>query len=175
MKFIELFKKFSVTKERLREAELQEQIREDEPDYPQCSIIIGKTETLNTLSSLLDNLMEEKKPYLDLHITLNKIALLLGSNRTYLSKILAEHGGYYAYLNEFRIKHLYHLLMERNKKKSRRKGEEHNLAEMPRRAYGRELQLMLVSSGFSDFRALKRALDVSGGEYAKKVKEILLS
>src|SRR5574344_704410 len=175
MKFIELLKNFSVAKERLRETELQEQMIEEEQEYPQCSIIIGKTETLNTLSAMLDNLMEEKKPYLDLHITLNKIALLLGSNRTYLSKILAERGGYYAYLNDFRIKYLCGLLLERNRKKSRRKEDEQNLSEMPRRAYGRELQILLVSSGFSDFRAVRRALDVSGGEHAKKVKEMLLS
>ena len=81
MKFIELLKNFSVAKERLRETELQEQMIEEEQEYPQCSIIIGKTETLNTLSAMLDNLMEEKKPYLDLHITLNKIALLLGSKK----------------------------------------------------------------------------------------------
>ena len=175
MKFIELLKNFSGTKERLSQTELKEQISEEDQDYPQCSIIIGKTETLNTLSAMLDNLMEEKKPYLDLHISLNKIALLLGSNRTYLSKILAEHGGYYAYLNTFRLKYLYGLLLERNKKKSRKREEECSLSEMPRRAYGRELQLLLASSGFSDFRALRRALELSGGEYAKRVKEILLS
>lgn len=47
--------------------------------------------------------MEERKPYLDKTINLNKLALELGTNQTYLSKLINQR--YQLNFNEFINKH----------------------------------------------------------------------
>ncbi|MCI1719633.1 MAG: hypothetical protein LKM37_01175 [Bacteroidales bacterium] len=179
MRLIEILKNLKPVKENSGEIETDEILYEENigVEYPPCSIVMGKAETLNNLSAVLDNVMEEKQLYLDQHTSLTKIAVLIGSNRTYLSKILAERGGFYSYINTLRIRHLFRLLSECESAKSLYEDYESNLSERPHRTYGKELQGMLVESGFSDLRSLRRALDTSpsNDDYSKKVRDILFT
>ncbi len=63
------------------------------------------TETLNTIKIKLDELMENKRPFLDPDLTLNDLAKMLQSNVHTLSKVINESNSmnFYDFINSYRI------------------------------------------------------------------------
>lgn len=62
-------------------------------------------------------LMEQEKPYHEPHFTRDKLATLLGTNRTYLSAAIMAKGGmnYQQFVNSYRISEAVALLSDRNR------------------------------------------------------------
>ena len=62
-------------------------------------------------------LMEQEKPYHEPHFTRDKLAALLGTNRTYLSAAIMAKGGmnYQQFVNSYRISEAVALLSDRNR------------------------------------------------------------
>lgn len=97
-----------------REYTLKERIEAMETKEP--SVAEGTSQTKYASSSLneekktdlfqaLEKLMSEQKVYMDNLLTKDKVAELLGSNRTYLSQIINEQTGktFTQYINDYRI------------------------------------------------------------------------
>lgn len=66
------------------------------------------------LYTRLTELMENERIYRDSNLTRDRLAEILGTNRTYLTQIIAQHSGkgYYQYLNSFRIKEAVKILSD---------------------------------------------------------------
>lgn len=62
----------------------------------------------------LTRLMEERKPYLDKTINLNRLALELGTNQTYLSKLINQHYqlNFSEFINKHRVEEACRLMVE---------------------------------------------------------------
>lgn len=74
--------------------------------YPEVKPKDSKEAILKDISIKLDRCMERHKLYLDPKISLTRVANIVGSNRTYISNIMAEKNGYRNYLNELRLRHM---------------------------------------------------------------------
>lgn len=81
----------------------------DSNDAAERSIL--HSEDLFTRLSLL---MEQEKIYRDSNLTRDRLAELLGTNRTYLTQIIAQHSGkgYYQFINSYRIKEAVKILSD---------------------------------------------------------------
>lgn len=77
----------------------------------------------------LENVMQEKKIFLDPNLKLSDLAALAGTNRTYISRALqAKELNFSGYVNGYRLKHMMSILEEENLSDEYRNGNE--LAEM---------------------------------------------
>ena len=58
--------------------------------------------------------MEQEKIYRDSNLTRDRLAELLGTNRTYLTQIITQHSGkgYYQFINSYRIKEAVKILSD---------------------------------------------------------------
>lgn len=144
--------------------------------YPQCSFIKGKQQTLCELMVRLEALMEGSQLFLSQHVNVMQVINKLGTNRTYLSVVLAEHKGFYGYVNCKRLKFFCGLLEsyleEKYKKKEEDALSEGELTDVGERIHGKTLLEMITQSGFSDIRAFKRALDtLKDNDYVEKIKK----
>ena len=66
------------------------------------------------LFARLSQLMEQEKIYRDSNLTRDRLAELLGTNRTYLTQIITQHSGkgYYQFINSYRIKEAVKILSD---------------------------------------------------------------
>ena len=82
---------------------LEAELNEEEKEKPAETEILSperKEEILRTIRRQ----MEEGEAYLDSHLTLSKLSLDCGLNRTYVSGVLTEYlGGFFAYVNRCRL------------------------------------------------------------------------
>lgn len=78
---------------------------DSEPGAPDDSDNRQKNKTGSVFDSL-QRLMERDEVYRDSNLTRERLAEMLGTNRTYLSQIIADHTGkgYYQFVNGYRIK-----------------------------------------------------------------------
>ena len=78
---------------------------DSEPGAPDDSDNRLKNKTGSVFDSL-QRLMERDEVYRDSNLTRERLAEMLGTNRTYLSQIIADHTGkgYYQFVNGYRIK-----------------------------------------------------------------------
>ncbi|MBP3350214.1 MAG: helix-turn-helix transcriptional regulator, partial [Bacteroidaceae bacterium] len=62
----------------------------------------------------LENLMKNEKVFRDADLTIEKLAQMLNTNRSYLSQVINESSGlsYSAYINNYRIKEAIELLSD---------------------------------------------------------------
>jgi len=63
-------------------------------------------ELYKILDEKLRHVIVDEKVYLDPHITLAQLAKIVGSNRTNVSQIISEHGGFYNVMNRRRLRML---------------------------------------------------------------------
>lgn len=139
--------------------------------YPQCAFIKGKKETLGEIMLRLEALMEDNKLYLTQHINVMQIVRKLGTNRTYLSIVLAEYRGFYGYVNCKRFRYFCGLLDKYISDKAEQM-QSSELSDVDERLHGKILQGMIAKSGFSDIRAFKRAVEaLPDNEHVKKIRE----
>lgn len=136
---------------------------------PECRICYFRPDRLRELWKRIEKVMESKKLYLDPSISLTKLALMVGSNRTYLSNAMAEKSGFRNYLNSLRIKYFCELLEEREKGLS---GTE-VLGEPSVPIHSKDISLMAMESGFADMRTFQKAVGASDSEYAQRIKSEL--
>lgn len=86
---------------------------DDEKDETESPKADEKGEYYKTLSrTAVDALIEEKKYYLDPSLTLQKLAIQLGTNRQYLSNYINREKGktFYEYINNFRLEEAVRIL-----------------------------------------------------------------
>lgn len=134
--------------------------------YPECGMSDSKVNALNSLFYRLERCIEERKLYLDPYISLTQVAKTVGSNRTYVSNILAPFGGYRSFMNEFRLKHI----AIRIQKADNENGP-FILSEQEEILSPEKISGIILTSGFADIRTFRRALDASKGKWAKRIRE----
>ena len=135
--------------------------------YPECLIISSNAQAMKILSDRLEDYIERKKLYLDPFMSLSKVASLVGSNRTYISNILASKNGFKSYLNEQRFKYIFQQIADlpANQAGILRDGDT--------RLDSTEYAFIILRSGFSDLRTFRRQLSVINGEWASRLRSIL--
>ena len=133
--------------------------------YPECSMSFSKARGLKELLERMDRCIETKKLYLDPFISLSQVAKIMGSNRTYISNVLAARKGYKYYMNEFRLKHIAKRLETADMDK-----EPHFLMEEEEFSFPAKLSAIVLTSGFVDMRTFRRALSASDGKWAEKIR-----
>lgn len=135
--------------------------------YPECLIISSKAQAMKNLSDRLEDYIERKKLYLDPFMSLSKVASLVGSNRTYISNILASKNGFKSYLNEQRFKYIFQQIADlpANQAGILRDGDT--------RLDSTDYAFIILRSGFSDLRTFRRQLSVINGEWASRLRSIL--
>lgn len=141
--------------------------------YTECRFALLRPDARDEVAKRIDKIVVEKQLYLDPTMSLPRLASIIGSNRTYLSNVLATRRGYRYYINSFRITHLYKLLREFIDKHNARAEEEELLAEPGEIVSSKELSVMIMSSGFSDMRTFTNAVIVSESPIAQKIREEL--
>ena len=130
------------------------EINQFSPDQPD-QIDPNKSEQI---ISRLEELMEKKKAYKDNTLSRDKLAELVGTNRTYLSKIINEQFGKSVnrYINSYRINHAIELLS--------------NLKEdLPMKAIESESGF---NSSSSFFKLFKEEVGMSPANFRKKILEL---
>ena len=144
------------------------EIREDELlRYPECLMISSKAQAMKNLSDRLEDYIERKKLYLDPYMSLSRVASLVGSNRTYISNILAARNGFKNYLNELRFKHIFQQIAALPSNQAGMLGEDDG------RVDAAEYAFIVLRSGFADLRTFRRQLSVVNGEWASRLRSIL--
>ena len=99
---------------------IQQQVLTDESvssNTTEQEILSPNEEYYKVLSNIdVDNLIREKQYYLDTSLTLNKLAIHLGTNRQYLSNYInrEKKKTFYEYINDFRMEAAKRLLDEWN-------------------------------------------------------------
>lgn len=78
---------------------------------------VSESQTLNDLYDRTCQMMEEKKLYKDSQLNRERLAELLGTNRTYLSRIIKEKSGmnYLQFVNSYRIQEAIQILSDHNR------------------------------------------------------------
>ena len=132
-----------------RETELNRRIKELETNAPSMVSTSEKyaSSSLTDEKSLelfrtLERIMREEKIYKDNFITKDKVAEILGTNRTYLSRIINEQSklSFTHYVNRFRIEEAIRLLSDPNN-------------ETPMKAISAELGFNSISTFYNLFQS----------------------
>jgi len=133
--------------------------------YPECGMSDTKAQALSDLYRRLVRCIEERKLYLDPNISMSQVSRIVGSNRTYVSNVLAPKKGYKHFMNEFRLKYIaLQLDSPEVEKESCLIGEDYG--KLP----SSTLSSIVLNAGFSDMRTFRRALSASDGEWARKIR-----
>jgi len=138
---------------------------EDVLCYPECSMTFSKAQGLKDLMDRLDRCIETRKLYLDPFISLSQVAKIVGSNRTYISNVLASRKGYKYYMNEFRLKHIAIRLEAADSER-----KPYLLSEDEELYVPGKLSAIVLTSGFTDMRTFRRALSASESIWAQKIR-----
>ena len=106
----------------------------------------------------LERIMREEKIYKDNFITKDKVAEILGTNRTYLSRIINEQSklSFTHYVNRFRIEEAIRLLSDPNN-------------ETPMKAISAELGFNSISTFYNLFQS---SVGMTPSQYRNKVMEL---
>lgn len=102
-------------KETLMPEEIHEIFPDDVAEFISDDDLEGNASSVNVqwISTQLETLCEDKKLYLQHDLTLQQLALIIGTNRTYLGTYFAQQGiTYNTYINRLRIKHFTQLYRE---------------------------------------------------------------
>lgn len=159
----------------------------DVPDFPDkgteiympdCKIVFSGPDRLSEIILKVDRLMASEKLYLDPSMSLTKLAMIIGSNRTYLSNAMAARSGFRNYMNNLRLGYFCGLVEEREKREASalRSDSEFSgvLMEPEVRLSGKELSVLAFESGFSDIRTFYKAVETSESENARRIRSEIL-
>ncbi len=149
----------------LRERQADCQSPEDILRYPECGVAVPRGQVMSSLFSRLERCVEEKKLYLDPYINLSQLAKTVGSNRTYVSNILAPLKGFRYYMNECRLKHIALRLQKEDLER-----EPFILSE-DEFLTNSKISGIVLTGGFTEMRTFRRALAASDGKWAKFIRE----
>ena len=145
-----------------RETELHRRIKELETNAPSMVSTSEKyaSSSLTDEKSLelfrtLERIMREEKIYKDNFITKDKVAEILGTNRTYLSRIINEQSklSFTHYVNRFRIEEAIRLLSDPNN-------------ETPLKAISTELGFNSISTFYNLFQS---SVGMTPSQYRNKL------
>lgn len=147
-----------------RETELNRRIKELEkndiiPSTPEKYAASSLTDEKSLdLFRMLERIMREEKIYKDNSITKDKVAELLGTNRTYLSRIINEQAklSFTHYINRFRIEEAIRLLSDPSN-------------NTPLKAISAELGFNSISTFYNLFQS---AVSMTPSQYRNKVLEL---
>lgn len=128
--------------------------------YKPISRYIVNEKKSDKLAQKLDNLMVKKKLYLDPQLSLTKLGVLLGVNRTYMSNVLKEKNGFKVYVNTMRLEYFCTLLKEFSPNVTLAK---------------KTVTKMALKSGFSDLRTFKRLVMEGGNPWSEEIKRRIYS
>ncbi|GEM_PF-1143522 len=134
--------------------------------YPECSFTYSKIQTLKEVELRLDKYLHKERLYLDPCMNLTKMAMIVGSNRTYLSNIMASRNGFRNYMNELRLKYIADRIED-----SGVSGAKKCLREPKEKLTSDDIISIVLSSGFADMRTFRRALSLSVGKWADVIRE----
>lgn len=110
----------------------------------------------SNLYSRLVKVMAEKRLFLNQDLTRGDLAAAAGTNRTYISRVLAQHGTcFYDFVNSFRLQHALGLMMREEFRHT-------------------EIEEIAVISGFVDGKRLNKCLKKSAGFTAGAYREYVL-
>jgi AraC-like DNA-binding protein len=106
----------------------------------------------------LERMMREEKIYKDHTISKDKVSELLGTNRTYLSRIINEQAqlSFTHYVNRFRIEESIRILSDSGN-------------DIPLKALASELGFNSISTFYNLFQA---SVGMTPAQYRSKVKEL---
>lgn len=145
---------------------------------PDCRVIYSGPDRLSEIIRKVDRLMDSDKLYLDPSMSLTKLAMLVGSNRTYLSNAMAARSGFRNYMNNLRLGYFCGLVEERERRESSAMRSSADLSgvlmEPEGRLSGKELSVLVFESGFSDIRTFYKAVETSESEYARRIRSEIL-
>lgn len=147
-----------------RETELNRRIKELEantplPSAPEKYAASSLTDEKSLeLFRILERIMREKKIYKDNSISKDKVAELLGTNRTYLSRIINEQAqlSFTHYINRFRIEEAIRLLSDPTN-------------DTPLKAISADLGFNSISTFYNLFQS---AVAMTPSQYRNKVMEL---
>lgn len=136
---------------------------------PECRICYFRPDKLQEILDRVEKVMDNRKLYLDPSMSLTKLAMIVGSNRTYLSNAMAERSGFRNYINSLRIRYFCELMSVRESKAP----AAGTLGEPSSRIPGKDVSVMAMESGFTDMRTFQKAVITSDSEYAERIKSVL--
>lgn len=163
-------------KESKCEVQIREQKFVDEEiirNYSSCTNLHYKSETLRLAAKRMEKMIVEKKLYLDPKLSLTRLSVAVGVNRTYMSNILRLKRGFRYYINSFRLKYFSEVLENWIKANVQNFSEETNILEDEGvvRIPNRELTFLVLQSGFSDIRTFKRSLQEIDNADSQNIKQ----
>lgn len=138
--------------------------------YPEVKPKESKELILKEISSKMDRCMERHKLFLDPGLSLNRIANLVGSNRTYISNIMASKNGFHNYLNEWRLRYMAQRLRKELNSPKAQEDISMVLSEPDEIITPTRLTALVTACGFVDMRSFRRALHHSKSDYAEEIK-----
>lgn len=153
--------------------QIQAQLQEWLDTYPECRVTHIKSDMQSEVARLIDKIVHKKRLYLDPAMNLSRMAGILGTNRTYVSKILAQWHGYRNYINECRLIHLDRQLRSYFQKQDDEAAAQGLLMEPDYTIEPRKLSVMILGSGFADRRTFRRALESSRSAVADSIRDAL--
>lgn len=106
----------SQEKARLRIAELEKQLSDETHADKLSARLPDDSERMQQLYDRICELMDKEKPYKTPQLTREKLAAMVGTNRTYLSTVIREKSGmsYQQFINSYRIGEAVRILSDRN-------------------------------------------------------------
>ena len=113
-----------------------------------------------SLAEKLDNLVIKKKLYLDPQLSLTKLSVLMGINRTYMSNVLKEKNGFKNYVNSLRLEYFCGLLKEFP--------EDQIITK-------KTITKLALKSGFADLRTFKKLVMDEGNSWSSYIKQRIYS
>lgn len=107
-----------VRRHRLKEKELikaLEELKNREPEESRLYRNRTDNDKMDRLFTALEELMRTRHPYHDPDLTREKTAVMLNTNRTYITNIIKQYTGlsFYSYINRFRIEEAIHILSDK--------------------------------------------------------------
>lgn len=87
----------------------------DKQEHEPCVIKCGRDDVVKGVFQRMNVLVREKRLFLDRDLTLEKLALVVGTNRTYISKAFSQEKGmnFNMYINSLRLEYASDIALER--------------------------------------------------------------
>lgn len=91
-----------------------EELSAADSDYHKedCQVEFKKYYNTKTILEKADNYLRESEIFVESELTLGKLALKLGTNRTYLSRAISQRNGFGSYLSLYRVYYVAAVLKE---------------------------------------------------------------
>ncbi|GEM_PF-1447010 len=166
-KIVKIFSKKSLQERVKKSSELKEKIIHEVNEIKEIEREISlRIKTLEDIDKRLERVIEKRKVFLDPNLSLTKLSMIVGSNRTYMSNVMAKRDGFRNYINNLRLEYFCKIMEEEKGTlpETLEEGEKPMLTS-------REITHLALKSGFSDLRTFKRVVAKSKTIWANKIKQ----